>query len=589
MPVKKRKASDSPLPDGTRRQSGPSQTPSRSQPDLRQPHPNAQQAEDFGIVLRDFYPPEMNNERCYAYNEGILERPIETLQRAHRETAGQCKNVQPGKAVVHWFKSDLRLQDNRSLHKAYSLARNYDIPLICIYIFSPEDLTAHLCSRPRVDLILRTLAILKSDLEKQDIPLYMETQEKRKDIPKRIVELCKQWSANQIFSNLEYEVDELRREAKIVRLCARQGIIFDTEDDTCVVAPGDLSTQQGKQYAVYTPWYRSWVAFLMEHPENLELVDAPTRNGGDARKNFEELFHSQVLEAPTYMQLSDSESQRFREMYPAGEHEAIRRLKEFLAKRGKQYHEKRDFVSSQATSVLSPYFSCGSLSARAAIRMAQEANGNELTRKNTGYSTWISEVAWRDFYKHVLVHWPYICMNKCFKPEFTNLEWEYDLAQFNAWCEGKTGFPIVDAAMRQLKHSAWMHNRTRMIVSSFLSKDLLIDWRLGEQFFMKHLIDGDFASNHGGWGFGSSTGVDPQPYFRIFNPLRQSERFDPNGDYIRHWVPELRNIEGSAIHDPYGRGAGETAEKNGYPRPIVNHSESRSKALERYKKASHGD
>lgn len=179
-------------------------------------------------------------------------------------------------------------------------------------------------------------------------------------------------------------------------------------------------------------------------------------------------------------------------------------------------------------------------------------------------------------------------MNKCFKPEFTNLEWEYDLAQFNAWCEGKTGFPIVDAAMRQLKHSAWMHNRTRMIVSSFLSKDLLIDWRLGEQFFMKHLIDGDFASNHGGWGFGSSTGVDPQPYFRIFNPLRQSERFDPNGDYIRHWVPELRNIEGSAIHDPYGRGARETAEKNGYPRPIVNHSESRSKALERYKKASHG-
>lgn len=179
-------------------------------------------------------------------------------------------------------------------------------------------------------------------------------------------------------------------------------------------------------------------------------------------------------------------------------------------------------------------------------------------------------------------------MNKCFKPEFTDLEWEYDSTQFDAWCEGKTGFPIVDAAMRQLKHCAWMHNRTRMIVSSFLSKDLLIDWRCGEQFFMLHLIDGDFASNHGGWGFGSSTGVDPQPYFRIFNPLRQSERFDPDGDYIRYWVPELRDVEGSAIHDPYGRGAGGIAEKNGYPKPIVNHTESRERALEKYKKAAHG-
>lgn len=175
-------------------------------------------------------------------------------------------------------------------------------------------------------------------------------------------------------------------------------------------------------------------------------------------------------------------------------------------------------------------------------------------------------------------------MNKCFKPEFTSLEWEYNADNFTAWCEGRTGYPVIDAAMRQLASDAWMHNRARMAVSSFLSKDLLIDWRCGEQYFMSHLIDGDFASNHGGWGFGSSTGVDPQPYFRIFNPLRQSERFDPDGDYIRTWVPELRQIEGKAVHDPYQRGAADTAEKHGYPRPIVDHSESRKTALDRYKR-----
>jgi deoxyribodipyrimidine photo-lyase len=177
-------------------------------------------------------------------------------------------------------------------------------------------------------------------------------------------------------------------------------------------------------------------------------------------------------------------------------------------------------------------------------------------------------------------------MNKCFKPEFTNLEWEYNAAHFDAWCQGKTGYPIVDAAMRQLNSDAWMHNRARMVVSSFLSKDILIDWRRGEQHFMDRLIDGDFASNHGGWGFGSSTGVDPQPYFRIFNPLRQSERFDPDGEYIRHWVPELRNVKSKAVHEPYKRGAAEIAERNGYPRPIVDHSETREKTLSCYKKAT---
>jgi len=174
-------------------------------------------------------------------------------------------------------------------------------------------------------------------------------------------------------------------------------------------------------------------------------------------------------------------------------------------------------------------------------------------------------------------------MNKPFKPEYTNIEWEYDRDLFNAWAEGRTGFPIVDAAMRQLNHTGYMHNRCRMIVASFLAKDLLIDWRMGETYFMEHLIDGDFASNNGGWGFSASTGVDPQPYFRIFNPLLQSEKFDPEGTYIHKWVTELKDVKGKAIHDPYGRGAENAAKKSGYPRPIVEHKICRERALARYK------
>lgn len=175
-------------------------------------------------------------------------------------------------------------------------------------------------------------------------------------------------------------------------------------------------------------------------------------------------------------------------------------------------------------------------------------------------------------------------MNKPFKPEYANIEWSYNSAHFEAWTQGRTGFPLVDAAMRQIQATGWCHNRCRMVVASFLAKDLLVDWRMGERFFMEHLVDGDFASNNGGWGFAASVGVDPQPYFRIFNPLLQSEKFDPDGEYIRKWVPELKAVQGKAIHDPYGRGAGDLARKAGYPEPIVEHRGARDRALAAYKK-----
>ncbi|KAJ5178708.1 Cryptochrome/DNA photolyase class 1 [Penicillium capsulatum] len=557
----------------------------RGRPDLRQPHPNARQTEEFGIVQRDFYPPEMSNERCQAYTDGTLERPIETLEKACRDTAQQRRSVTAGRAVVHWFKRDLRLHDNRALHAASQVARDNQIPLIGLYILSPEDLTAHSTSPAQVDLTLRTLRRLQRDLAELDIPLYMETREKRKEIPNRVLELCQKWEARHLFGNIEYEVDELRRDAKLVRLCAGQDVDFEPTHDTCVVTPGALSSQQGRQYAVYTPWFRSWLAFLKENPDYLELSEEPGPNPGNARQQLSDLFDCKVPSPPANKTLDQEELKRFEELFPAGEHEALQRLDKFVEEKGRKYEEMRSMVAGQHTSVLSPYFAVGALSARMAVVTAKRANKNHLDRYEAGYITWISEVAWRDFYKHVLVHWPFVCMNKCFKPEHTNIEWEYDADLFQAWCDGKTGFPIVDAAMRQLRHSAWMHNRTRMVVSSFLTKDLMLDWRRGERYFMENLIDGDFASNHGGWGFGSSTGVDPQPYFRVFNPLRQSERFDPDGEYIRHWVPELRDIPGKAVHDPYDRGAGKTAEKHGYPKPIVDHAASRNRALERFKSA----
>ncbi|KAH9215217.1 putative Deoxyribodipyrimidine photo-lyase [Leptodontidium sp. 2 PMI_412] len=551
---------------------------------LGAPHESAQEAEDNGIVLRKFYPHEMSNARAKAYNNDELPRPIELLNDALAETKAERENVEVKDAVVHWFKCDLRTKDNKSLHLASEKAREKGVSLIAIYIVSPQDFEAHLTAPVRVDFILRTLEVLKGDLAKLDIPLYVETVEKRKDVQWRILELLEEWGASHLFANVEYEVDELRREARMVRACLEKGVAMDVVSDTCVVSPGELSSGTGKQYSVYTPWFRAWVAYIDKDPKVLDLFDVPGKNPGSAREKFERFFESPIPDAPSNKKLTDEEKKRFRSMWPAGEAEAHERLAKFCDDRIAKYGDKRNFPAQGATSSLSVHFASGTLSARTAIRTARDYNTTKkLDGGNSGIQTWISEVAWRDFYKHVLAHWPYVCMNKPFKPEYTNITWEYNQEHFKAWCEGKTGYPIVDAAMRQLNHCGYMHNRCRMIVGSFLAKHLLLDWRMGERYFMEHLIDGDFASNNGGWGFSASTGVDPQPYFRIFNPLLQSEKFDAEGEYIRKWVKELEGVKGKAIHDPYARGEGARVKKLGYPERIVDHKECRERALARYK------
>lgn len=551
---------------------------------LSQPHPLAEEAEKYGIVLRKYYPPEMSNARARAYIADEIPRPIEELISALEETADDRKKVDVKDAMVHWFKVDLRHNDNRSLALASEKAKEAGVPLICMYIISPQDFEAHLTSPVRVDFILRTLEVLQKDLAALDIPLYVETVEKRKNIPDRILELMEEWGANHLFANMEYEVDELRREAQLVRDLAENGKAFEAVHDTCVVPPGSLQSGTGKQYAVYTPWYRTWVAHVHENLDLLELFDPPSKNPVTARKDFAKLFDVAIPEAPKNKSLSAEETKRFRSLWPCGEHEASHRLDKFCQEMIGSYHKERNIPGDNGTSCLSVHLSSGTISARTCVRTARDRNKTKkLNAGNDGIQTWISEVAWRDFYKHVLANWPYVCMNKPWKAEYSNIAWSYDEGDFEAWCNGQTGYPIVDAAMRQLNHTGYMHNRCRMIVASFLSKDLLIDWRKGERYFMEHLVDGDFASNNGGWGFSASVGVDPQPYFRVFNPTLQSEKFDPDGKYIHKWIPELANIEGKALHEPYARGAGDIAKKAGYPEPMVEHKHSRERALAAYK------
>ncbi|KAK1776833.1 deoxyribodipyrimidine photolyase [Copromyces sp. CBS 386.78] len=583
----------------------PPTNPNASSDPLRTPHAFYKDSETHGIVLRKFYPSEMSNARAQAYNNNELPRPIETLYAAlaEPETASLRKSLPVRQAVVHWFKMDLRLHDNRSLWLASQKAQEAGVPLICLYVLSPEDLEAHLRAPIRVDFMLRTLEILKKDLDALGIPLWVETVGKRKEVPSRIKELMKSWGASHLFCAMEYEVDELRREAKLVKRLAEgeedERMVAEVVHDTCVVMPGALKSGSGGQYAVYSPWYRAWIKHVEENPDCLEMYEKPGPNppGTRDRRQFSHLFNRPIPEAPEGKRLrDDDEKVRYRALWPAGEHEALKRLDKFCDEDIGKYAERRDMPAcKQGTSHLSVHFASGTLSARTAIRAARDRNTTKkLNGGNEGIQRWISEVAWREFYKHVLVGWPYVCMNKPFKPLYSNIEWSYNPTHFHAWTQGRTGFPIIDAAMRQVLATGYMHNRLRMVVASFLAKDLLIDWRMGERYFMEHLIDGDFASNNGGWGFAASVGVDPQPYFRVFNPLLQSEKFDPDGEYIRRWVEELRDLDDlhlskKEVHDPYGRCGSEEVKKKleeerGYPRPIVEHAGARERALEAYKR-----
>jgi deoxyribodipyrimidine photo-lyase len=271
-----------------------------------------------------------------------------------------------------------------------------------------------------------------------------------------------------------------------------------------------------------------------------------------------------------------------RQLWPAGEEAARERLATFTLEELWCYEERRDLPAQPGTSQLSPYLAAGVLSPRQCLHAALQGNQGEFDSGNPGAVCWINELLWREFYKHILVGYPRVSRHRAFRLETERLAWRRAPDELDAWQQGRTGIPIIDAAMRQLLATGWMHNRLRMVVAMFLSKNLLIDWREGERWFMRHLIDGDLAANNGGWQWSASTGTDAAPYFRIFNPINQSQRFDPEGRFLRRWLPELAHLDTRDIHNPAGLG-GLFAE-DGYPVPLVDLGASRDRALAAFRR-----
>jgi deoxyribodipyrimidine photo-lyase len=371
--------------------------------------------ERAGIVDRRYYPAEMSNERCAMYNDNAIPRPIELLQKTLQETKVVREEIRAGKAggdghaVVHWFKRDLRVRDNTGLSEASELAKERRVGVIGVWIMSPQDWEAHLVSPAKCDFELRSVEMLRNELDELDIPLYIETVPHRENVPKRLVELAQEWNVKNVFCNLEYEPDELRREARMVRLMLDKGINFDPQHDDCVVPPGDLKTGGGKQYAVYSPWFRQWVAHLHAHPHLLNERPMPTKNTAGFRERYTSLFGSQIPSLPDSKSLNEEETARFHALWPAGEAAALDRLVRFLTEKIGKYQATRNFPALNSTGRVSLHHAAGTLAARTSVRMARDVNSTKkLDGGQEGIRGWISEVAWRDFYRHVLVHWPYV-------------------------------------------------------------------------------------------------------------------------------------------------------------------------------------
>ena len=266
-------------------------------------------------------------------------------------------------------------------------------------------------------------------------------------------------------------------------------------------------------------------------------------------------------------------------LWDPSEDTAHEQLKEFLDKDGLQYHEQRDLPELDATSRLSFYLALGVLSPRQCIYTAWQRNGCLLSGGENGLDSWINELVWREFYRHLIVAYPELCKHRAFRSDYENVPWRDNDSDFERWCKGETGYPIVDAAMKQLVDQGWMHNRLRMVTAMFLTKHLLIDWHKGEKFFSQHLVDADLASNNGGWQWSASTGADGAPYFRIFNPVTQSERFDEQGHFIARYLPELNGLSPKARHFPDDK----ARKACGYPEAIVDHKAARQRALDTFK------
>jgi deoxyribodipyrimidine photo-lyase len=464
-----------------------------------------------------------------------------------------------------WFRADLRVTDNTALYHACKGAND---GVLAVFALCPKQWSQHDWGSTKVEFLLRNLAALSESLTKLNIPLTLIQTGSFSSVPAKLVQIAKKHNCDALFFNREYEVNELDRDREVSRRFAKEKIRVCEFTDQVIVDVGEIRTGKGDWYTVYTPFRRKWCAAL-EDLGPPQLWPKPRRQAALGIKSD-----------PIPSKLSGFIRGSRADLWPAGEKEAAKRLRRFIKERIERYQEDRNFPAVDGTSTLSPYLSAGVLSPRQCLEGAIAANNGQVNSGHPGASTWINELIWREFYRHILMGYPHVCKRQPFKLETEKLPWRKDHKQFEAWCTGKTGFPMVDAAMRQLVQTGWMHNRLRMVVSMFLSKDLFIDWRWGERFFMQHLVDGDFASNNGGWQWSASTGTDAAPYFRIFNPYNQSRKFDPQAVFIKRFVPELAGLGDIDLHEPPHNRLPEGA----YPEPIVDRTASRVRVLSAFQK-----
>lgn len=469
-----------------------------------------------------------------------------------------------------WFRADLRTEDNPALHHASKAATR---GALAVFAICAEQWRQHDWADVRVEFLLRNLACLSERLKRLNIALRIVEVPHFAQVPRALVELAQRHECDALYFNREYEVNELRRDEAVARLCTRNGLAVHCFDDQMILPPDRLRTREGRCYTVFTPFQRAWRACIEQ--------GEPVAPLGSIRPQPELLCSPDpVPEQVPGFDLDQAQP----DLWPAGEKPALRRLADFIVRHVGVYRKLRDFPAADGTSRLSPYLAVGAVSARQCLAAARETGGEGAKNGGAGVSTWITELIWRDFYRYVVVAFPRVSMGRAFKPATERLRWRNDPAEFAAWCAGQTGFPIVDAGLRQLASTGWMHNRLRMIAAMFLTKDLLVDWRWGERHFMRHLVDGDLASNNGGWQWSASTGTDAVPYFRIFNPATQSRRFDPAGEFIRRWVPELGDLDRRSVHNP----PVDVRARLGYPAPVCDHAAARRRAIAAFQRLSPG-
>jgi len=471
--------------------------------------------------------------------------------------------------ILHWFRKDLRLDDNTALSEADGDAQGNVVPF---YASDPAWFARPDMAAVRVRFVLGALTDLAASVRARGSTLALA----HGDPCEVVVRAARQAHADAVYWNDEYEPALRERDERVERALRAAGVAVKRFHDRLLVPPGHAMTREGKPYTVYTPFRHAC--------EHLPLGEPLPRV---------ERFAPHDLPSPPLASLAalGFEDPQAAE-WPAGETHAHRRLRRFVGGTGAEpggglarYAIDRDFPARPGTSRLSADLKFGTIGVRRVARTVVDA-AKESGGHGEHASRYLDELRWRDFFAHVLFHFPYV-ESGAFRHGMDAIAWSGTDAEFAAWCAGRTGYPIVDAGMRELAATGFMHNRVRMIVASFLTKDLLSDWRRGERWFMTHLFDGDLASNNGGWQWAAGTGTDAAPWFRIFNPVLQGERFDPAGAYVRRWCPELARVPDTFVHRPWEApplelaAAGVVPGEN-WPAPIVDHADRRERALAMY-------